>query len=964
MWTLTGPFDGEVVGELGFQKTKLLKTSMTYPLGRKGTGLVISSKKISSHHCDFVVGLYTINDVSDPGKKPTLEFVNKKDKGMRISRGETEYPVNPSTTRELEDGDIVAVISGVLITVQWTPVCCYTQALRGKSTVPLDSCASLGINVVLTPSLYVTHHLTPNYAANPVMAASLLSACQFVRPEWIMEVIRLGNLPPNNDPSDGVSLEQTFVLPLASKYRPIFSPSLQPLQKTFNVWEPNEERLNMFSKYRFLWVDEKMRELDGNFKDIIERGGGSYEMFDVHGGTAKLHRALTRGQAKEGKKQLVVGKENSIQAAVGKGGWKELLDEIKTFGLHLIEPDTIIQVVVDVDPSLFDVPPSSGTNMDIDEVGGISSPLPSFIPNTHPDEPSVPPPEPEYKSGPPRRLTRRVTSRQASQEPMSDFKSPELSTEVDMPRPRRALTRRVNAGIPVVTGLDDPSSIMDVIPELSAPRSTSIPPPPVLDLTAPTPMRSTKLKRRLVGGVASGSLDPGIFALSIEESVEEPPLKKFKALFDASHPDKMGAGSFDDTALEEIQSATLGASTDTQTQSQTQEGRGRQLRGSATTNLSVLREEEEETPSSAMGHTIERGTKRAYVDIHEDVELEGFGDRNGLMTVKRRAIENRNAVDRLDDRTAKPTSTSAGSKPPSTAITSKSIKPGAPPGQPDKDAAFLKAIASTKRGKKAEDEFDRDFNKLKISKPDLVREEPEKEWAILEDFGDETNVRGNFMVVVEMEIPDNTGRQRRVFNEVQEWQGKPNFKKFKKGTNFPKAAVELVLSEENDYGMGPAYWKGGNSQPVQRDLTMKEKNGSLGREPAPSFAHGKTQAMVMNDSDEEVAPRKGKNKPRSRAGSAASSNKTSTRNSRLKKSQPLFLDSDDDVGIPEEEDEAVGSDDDVLTLRSNAGTNVRSKRTTHAPTRAAKKPVPILVDDDSDDGAVFKGFTGKTRRAR
>jgi hypothetical protein len=82
MWTLTGPFDGEVAGELAFQsklkrcyrnvlanpcaETKLLKTGTSYPLGRKGTGLVISSKKISSNHCEFVVGPYTINDVVSP----------------------------------------------------------------------------------------------------------------------------------------------------------------------------------------------------------------------------------------------------------------------------------------------------------------------------------------------------------------------------------------------------------------------------------------------------------------------------------------------------------------------------------------------------------------------------------------------------------------------------------------------------------------------------------------------------------------------------------------------------------------------------------------------------------------------------------------------------------------------------------------------------------------------------------
>lgn len=298
---------------------------------------------------------------------------------------------------------------------------------------------------------------------------------------------------------------------------------------------------------------------------------------------------------------------------------------------------------------------------------------------------------------------------------------------------------------------------------------------------APTPVRPTKLKRRLVGGVAAGSLDPGIFALSIEESTEEPPLKKFKALFDASHPDNAGTGSFDEAALEEVQSATFGALTDTQTQSQTQEGRSRPLRNDAATNLSILREEEEETPPGVMGSLAEqRGTKRALDDVNEDVEMADAGKYDGPSGAKKRAMENVNAVEKAGSKATKPASVRAGSKPPSTAPTSKPTKPGAAPGQPDKDAAFLKAIASTKRGKKTEDEFDRDFNKLKISKPDLVREEPEKEWAILEDFGDETNVRGNFMVVVEMEIPNNGSRQRRALNEVPEWQGKPNFKKFKK----------------------------------------------------------------------------------------------------------------------------------------------------------------------------------------
>jgi hypothetical protein len=149
--------------------------------------------------------------------------------------------------------------------------------------------------------------------------------------------------------------------------------------------------------------------------------------------------------------------------------------------------------------------------------------------------------------------------------------------------------------------------------------------------------------------------------------------------------------------------------------------------------------------------------------------------------VKKRAIENVNAVERSEG-PLKPPSTRAASKPPSSVIPAKKDKQGAAPGKPDTDAAFLKAIASTRRGKKAEDKFDREFNNLKISKPEPEQQqEPEEEWGVLADFGDDTDLRGNFMVVVEMDVykkdkgPDS---QNSAINHV--CSGKPNFKKFKK----------------------------------------------------------------------------------------------------------------------------------------------------------------------------------------
>lgn len=310
---------------------------------------------------------------------------------------------------------------------------------------------------------------------------------------------------------------------------------------------------------------------------------------------------------------------------------------------------------------------------------------------------------------------------------------------------------------------------------------------------APTPARPTRLKRRVVGGVAPETLGSDVFALGIDEPSEQPPLKKFKALFDASHPDRTGASAFDENALEEeIQSVTLGGLSQTQSQSQSAGRTGRPLRSGTNANLGVLMEEEEESQPGTGSVTDQRGTKRSIedVDVDED-EDEGVemgdvesgtlasGAESGRSKTKKRAVENVNAIEKTE-KTKKPAGAHIDSKPPSTTNITKTAKGGAPPGQPDKDAAFLKAIASTKRGKKAEDEFDRDFNKLKISKPDLVREEPEKEWAVLEEFGDETNLRGNFMVVVEMTVFNNGEGVRKTRDAAPRWQGKPNFKKFKK----------------------------------------------------------------------------------------------------------------------------------------------------------------------------------------
>ena len=149
-----------------------------------------------------------------------------------------------------------------------------------------------------------------------------------MKPEWLQEVIRLGT---DGEDVGTSSLEQNFVLPSESKYRPAFSPSLLPAQKKLNVWEPSEERFNLFAKCRFVCFHEKVRESDSELREAIHRGEGTLENFDVHLGVQKFRRSLTRGHAKEGKKVIVIADADSMLAAVGKEGCQEYVDEAKRY---------------------------------------------------------------------------------------------------------------------------------------------------------------------------------------------------------------------------------------------------------------------------------------------------------------------------------------------------------------------------------------------------------------------------------------------------------------------------------------------------------------------------------------------------------------------------------------------------------------------------------------------------------
>jgi hypothetical protein len=299
------------------------------------------------------------------------------------------------------------------------------------------------------------------------------------------------------------------------------------------------------------------------------------------------------------------------------------------------------------------------------------------------------------------------------------------------------------------------------------------------------------LKRRLGKTTQAQPAPPPsqLFGTVERSTQEEPPHKKFKALFEESDPNRVGqTPSQADLPMSE-------SLTQAETQGVTTQGR----RSKA--SLVAVPEEEEESvagvsvPPETQGRS--QGVKRKAREV-DDGDVEMGDEEAAARPVKRRAgregvvqsqaaPEGTQATTGMNNAPSSRAFTNASS---GTSGTQKSASAGAAPGKPDKDEAFLKAVASTKRGKKHEDEFDREFNNLRISKPDLQREEAAREWAVLDDFGDDGGVRGNFMVVVEMEVfRKDRARENvvRAGGERMDWEGRPDFKKFK------KAGVFLLL---------------------------------------------------------------------------------------------------------------------------------------------------------------------------
>lgn len=891
MWLITGPFDSVEQGDTTTTKTKLLKPGKKYGLGRKEQLLVVNNKKISRDACEFRVGPYTPGNMADPLYVPTLELVNNKLKSLMVKRQrEDNVTCNPSASITLEDGDHITVIGGIVVEVRWRRIACFVPPVRGMPSFSSEDCASIGISMLAATHELLTHHITPKYEVTTPVMTSLLCAAQLVKPEWLQELVRLGSTPAENDSFGLTALEKSFVPPIESKYRPAFGPALPPVLKSFKHWEPNEERLNLLRGFRFVLPAED-GDVDAELRDLVVRGGAEYEGFNLKTGLAKWRQVIAKGKRKveelrgAGKGLVVLAKDSAIQRAVEDEKWREMVADAASLSVYVVQLETVLEAVVHVDASHI-ASSESGSQ----ELSSHSSSLPSFVPNTHPDEPSFPNcADKEITMDTSQRV---VSPRSGRQD--STMRSPEPPVVPEPPptKPKRKLVRRV----PLPTETSEGSSMNFSKAESDAdkpkPESTQAPKPP----SGSRP----RLKRRLglpgMPGAPSPETNIPVVTIDINDAVEEePPHKKFKALFEASDPNKMileGSQAFD---------AAYDNAVGTQNESVTQTVQSPAF--APPKRLPVVAEEEE-----SLSGPSQRAKSVAF-EVPPPVEEDG-----GQMSAAQTRTKSKTPLSRQPSEQPR--------------VTAK-FKKAADGGKHviDKDQAFLTAVASKKRGKKTEDEFDREFNKLRITKPDLQREE--QPWMDMGDF-DLPNIRGNFMVIEDLEVYKYSDRYREAIkNNTRDSANMnvPNFKKFKKKLNGPRRPpIDLVLAEENDYGIGAGYWK------HTKDYTKNSQETEIGTQRSKD----KRRALAIDSDEEDIQSQ-----------TLETVKKPVRKRARTKETKKLFLHSDDDDG---KDDAGFGPSEEQLPAPSTPAARAR-----------ASKRRRVVADDDSDDGVTFKGFSKKRR---
>ncbi|PVF99420.1 hypothetical protein CPB86DRAFT_296400 [Serendipita vermifera] len=858
MWTLICPYFG--VNDSGAQQSKLLKTGEDYSIGRRDCNINVNQAWMSRQLGRFIVGQYSEGDVFNMDKVPPLEYIGNK--AFRVLRVGEDKPLEivAGGTALLQHGDHLILNSKMRESPirdrpLWTDIVCFVEDIQ---VIKPKDCAVLGIKMCVEYHPKINRYITEQITGEPNQLPILLRGGSIVKKEWAQELFRRLYLSPGLPSTGVVSLEDNCLQPALEDYLPPFSPNLKREYCQNSIWRENAHRKGMLTNLRLVFLVEGAA-LATVWKNIVDAGEGTYETFDIHKGVVKWMTYITqlRGKAtEEGFGIVLVANEEKLHAAVGGQGWKTFIQDTLRSGLQFISHTKITEAILLVQKDLLKSE-AEPTN--------VPSQLPEIIPNSLPNE------ESPVEASQERRGTTRRTRRQPTPAPAPEPVDPPpdegpLPGDEPVPGRSRILKRRVRQ--PSAEPQSDSQFTTSAVPN-SALSDRALSPPAQSSAT----IDRTKLRRR----------NPTQRSQAVESETQST-LERHRKHFEETDPERYFL-------------------------SQSEQDGMRTRASSVGRSLVDLVEHADQERIKALETAISSRKRKA---VGNDEGTRGGGQDNASENSSLGEPKEPPTKKRMLDRMEKPTlevlpEAEEEEEPPPEVL---KVKPKKKKEATvvDSDEKYLTALATWKKGRKKEDQFDREFNNLKIVKPDRLAElDVEMEaWQMMPK---DMDVRGNFMVCIASVKVRRDTRPTTRKDGNSEWIGRPDFKKFKK--KLPprhNAIVDLVE----------------NMQTLGMEHSDEEESGSrlpVGRTTRPELG-------MISDEDEsqEAEGFSGRSKPGMRS--------QSTR----KQKEQLFIPDSDEEDVFESRN--MDESDDGGTGRQKRNEGVNGKR----------KAVVLAVSSSEDEG--------------
>ncbi|SPO24869.1 uncharacterized protein UTRI_01374_B [Ustilago trichophora] len=1001
MWLLQGRFAEDSRQEL----SKLLKYGQTYTLGRKiPADIVIDSKFVSRVSCHITVASdesisSQLANVSDPlsfhndvslRPRVTIRFeANKSRKTFAVTqqrRSEaTEVQVPADQEHVLGHGDSFALTTTISLRLVWKPMAvCFAAKVKESAISPLRKAAlQLGIHLSPAKSRWrdgYTHLCLIQVKPTESVLCALLQARPIVTIEYFQELFRRAELP-RHDPA---SLETCMDELDPATYQPtVDQQELNDLPHLLHKLLPDERRTYMLKGTTCVFFALPTEDAELSiYKSILAVAGA--HVFTHNPQAENL-------QTKADFAQLLMPYKNSALSYWRNSGSKarsEAPDEGLVVLVSAVHDNTPWKDACTVACTNLRIAMPSGFHTITNAVftAHVRAHLNS-IPNASDEQAELPvetdaaptaadPPAPPQRNTaddtvmeptPQRRSPSAVTPAQAEASPADAAEVQSSAPTAEPPstaveQQRRPLTRRTRK--PAQTSEDaDSQPAPEAVQAGVASRG---------DAATEASIQSNILSSEVTAEPSSSQLT----------RAERSGLTRRTGASRARRSDIFDAMLRPDGATAEVGDGFGSISGD---------GVGASLNAGSIPRSRRYRmdlDEEDRAQGESLGQTQASEARSAASQMPESVTGPESNAQKRKSPPQRQVSgaepgENAGNVDRTSKRarTAGPENESADHVPPSqpsiaeptriirTEATTEAagLADGA---HPDTEPQFLQALNTQRAKGKKMDEFDAEFNRLQIAKPNTQtgtldkfvgartkQKAPAQNAATDEDYeafkqmAEEElriHVRGNFVQVdfvplVRKKPPQQ--QQQQAPNGVQD-AGKPNFKKFRPKSTVVKlatkvaavkaparASIALVLPESNDYGLGQSYWE--DQQDGQSGPTSETVTSSRGKSSARTTAR---KGAASDDEDESIPQARGKARgrvaldPASVEGSAVD----------------LDLDGLDSMDSTDEADMTT-----MLQRRhgSRSQRSAPAKSAAVATARGRKRPAALVEDSDEEMAA-------------